>query len=229
MFDGIEFRGFAQQYAEDLAKYSGVPVWNGLTDSFHPTQVLADFLTIEEHTGKLTGAKLVYVGDGSNNMSNSLMVGCAKMGLHYIIATPDELQPPADLVETAQKIAEETGGSITITNDPWWAVKDADAIYTDVWVSMGQEDLIAERIERLRTYQVTMDMINATDNPNVIFMHALPSFHDTNTSFAQMVHEQYGLTEMEVTDEVFRSQHSVVFDEAENRLHTIKAVIALTI
>ena len=229
MFDGIEFRGFSQQTVDDLAEYSGVPVWNGLTDSFHPTQVLADFMTIEEHLGRLSGTKLVFVGDGTDNISNSLIVGAAKMGMHYVLATPDELQPPFDLLQTAREIAEQTGGSIEITNDPWWAVKGADALYADVWVSMGEEDKIEQRIALLKPYQVNMDMIRATENPDVLFLHALPSFHDLNTTFAAMVHEKYGLTEMEVTDEVFRSHHSVVFDEAENRLHTIKAVIALTI
>lgn len=229
MFDGIEFRGFAQQNAKDLAKFSGVPVWNGLTDSYHPTQVLADFLTIEEHIGKLKGTKLVFVGDGTANTSDSLMIGAAKMGMHYVVAAPDELQPAPELLETTRKIAQETGATIEATNNPWEAVKDADAIYADVWVSMGQEDQIAERIERLRTYQVTMDMLRATGKDSTIFLHCLPSFHDTNTTFAQMVAEKYGISEMEVTDEVFRSHNSVVFDEAENRLHTIKAVIALTI
>jgi len=229
MFDGIEFRGFSQQTVDDLAKFSGIPVWNGLTDTFHPTQVLADLLTIREHIGKLKGVKLVFVGDGSDNISNSLLIGAAKMGMHYCLATPDELQPPSNILESARAIARETGGSIEITNNPWEAVKGADAIYADVWVSMGQEDIIEQRIQQLKDYQVTMDMMRATGNPNTIFMHALPSFHDTNTTFATMVQEKYGLTEMEVTDEVFRSKHSVVFDEAENRMHTIKAVIALTI
>lgn len=230
MFDGIEFRGFAQRSIEDLARFSGVPVWNGLTDNWHPTQVLADFMTIEEHTGRpLAETKLVFVGDGTDNVAGSLMIGAAKMGMHFAVAAPDELQPAPELLETAQKIAAETGATIEATNNPWEAVKQADALYADVWVSMGQEDLIAERIERLRTYQITMDMIRATGNDNAIFLHCLPAFHDTNTTFAQMVQQQYGLTEMEVTDEVFRSKHSVVFDEAENRLHTIKAVIALTI
>jgi len=229
MFDGIEFRGFSQQTVDDLAKFSGVPVWNGLTDSFHPTQALADFMTIEEHLGKLQDTKLVFMGDGSSNTSNSLMIASAKMGLHYIIATPDELHPPEDLLSTARQIAQETGGSIELTNDPWWAVKGADTLYTDVWVSMGEEDMIEQRVQQLKPYQITMDTIRATENPNVIFLHCLPSFHDTNTTFAAMVQEKYGLTEMEVTDEVFRSEHSVVFDQAENRMHTIKAVIALTI
>lgn len=229
MFDGIEFRGFAQQTVEDLAKFSGVPVWNGLTNLVHPTQALADFMTIKEHLGELAGMKLVFMGDGADNVSNSLMIASAKMGLHYVIATPDSLQPPADLLEAARQVANETGGSIEITNDPTAAVKDANVIYTDVWVSMGEEDLIAQRIELLKPYQVNMDLINATGNPNVIFMHCLPAFHDTNTTFAQEVQEKYGLTEMEVTDEVFRSKHNVAFDEAENRMHTIKSVIALTI
>jgi ornithine carbamoyltransferase len=229
MFNGIQFRGFAQTAVEDLARFSQIPVWNGLTDASHPTQVLGDFLTIEEHVGQLAGTKLVFVGDGTDNVSNSLMIGAAKMGMHYVVAAPDELQPDPRHLKMCQAIAEQTGAIITATNNPHTAVEDADAIYTDVWVSMGQEDLIAERIDRLKTYQVTMDLLRATGNPKTIFLHCLPAFHDTHTTFAQMVEAKYGLKEMEVTDEVFRSPQSVVFDEAENRLHTIKAVIALTI
>ena len=229
MFDGIEFRGFAQQAVEDLAKFSGVPVWNGLTDSYHPTQVLADFMTIEEHTGKLAGAKLVFVGDGSDNVSDSLMVGAAKMGLHYVIATPDELQPPEELLTMAREIAAQTGGSIEVTNDAREAVRGADAIYADVWVSMGQEDLIEQRVALLKPYQVNAELMQASGNTDTLFLHCLPAFHDTNTTFAAEVQKKYGLAEMEVTDEGFRSPNSVVFDEAENRLHTIKAVVALTI
>ncbi len=230
MFDGIEFRGFAQNAVEELAKHSGVPVWNGLTDSWHPTQVLADLMTLEEHTKKpLNQTKLVFVGDGTDNVSDSLMVAAAKMGMHYIVAAPDELQPNPELLKNCQAIASQTGAKIEATNNPWEAIKQADAAYADVWVSMGQEDLIAERIDRLKTYQITMDLLKSSGNPEIKFLHCLPAFHDTNTTFAKMVEEKYGLKEMEVTDEVFRSSHSIVFDEAENRLHTIKAVIALTI
>ncbi|MCL2280977.1 ornithine carbamoyltransferase [Candidatus Saccharibacteria bacterium] len=229
MFDGIEFRGFAHQTVKDLAEFSGVPVWNGLTDEFHPTQVLADFLTIIEHTGKLKGSKLVFVGDGSDNVSNSLMIGAAKMGVHYVIATPDSLQPPAELIEKAKQLAENSGGSINITSDLMAAVDGADVLYTDVWMSMGQEDQMADRIEKLRNYQVNMDVVRATHNPNVKFLHCLPAFHDQNTVIGREVYEKFGLGEMEVTDEVFRSPHSIVFDQSENRLHTIKALMALTL
>ena len=229
MFEGIEFRGFKQEDVENLAKFSGVPVWDGLTDEFHPTQILADFLTIEEHLGRLRGVKLVYIGDGRNNISNSLMVGSAKMGLHFVIAAPNELHPDSELLEQCRELAGMSGGSVTITDNVSEAVNGADVLYTDVWASMGEEDKLAERIALLRPYQINKDIIAATNNDNVIFMHALPSFHDTNTAIGKRVKEEFGLDSMEVTDEVFRSKHSVVFDEAENRLHTIKAVIALTI
>ena len=229
MFDGIEFRGFKQESVDDLAKHSGVPVWNGLTDTFHPTQILADFLTIEEHLGRLKGVKLVFVGDARNNMSDSLMVGSAKMGLHYVAAAPRELWPGREIREMCEKFCEKSGGSISVTDNLQEAVAGSDAVYTDVWVSMGEEDKIAERVELLKNYKVDMSVMKAAHNENVLFMHALPSFHDTNTTMGQQINEQYGLKDMEVTDEVFRSKYSVVFDEAENRLHTIKAVIALTI
>jgi ornithine carbamoyltransferase len=229
MFDGIEFRGYSQEVVETLAKHSGVPVWNGLTDKFHPTQVLADFMTIEEKIGRLRGVKLVFVGDGSDNVSNSLMIGAAKMGMHYVISSPDDLRPPAELLDRVCEIASENGGSVKLASDITEAVRGADAIYTDVWVSMGQEDLMSERISKLKNYQVNMDTIHATHNSEVLFLHCLPAFHDTNTVIGAEVKEQYGLDAMEVTDEVFRSHHSVVFDEAENRMHTIKALISLTL
>lgn len=229
MFDGIQFRGFSHKTVEDLAKYSGVPVWNGLTDQFHPTQILADFMTIEEHLGRLKGVKFVFVGDGRNNMANSLLIGAAKMGLDFRIAAPKELFPEQWIVDRGNEIAAETGAKITITDNLYEAARDADVIYTDVWVSMGEEDKYAERIEQLKGFQVNMDLIRATGNDNVKFMHCLPAFHDMNTSTGKDIFEQYGLKEMEVTDEVFRSKHSIVFDEAENRMHTIKAIMALTL
>jgi ornithine carbamoyltransferase len=229
MFDGIEFRGFAHDTVEQLAKFSGVPVWNGLTDKFHPTQILSDFMTLEEHIGELSGLKLVFVGDGRNNMANSLLLGSAQMGLDFRILAPNELHPEQEIVELGHKLADENGGRITITDNFDEALQGANAIYTDVWVSMGEEDKYAERIALLKNYQVNMDMLHRTGNPNVKFMHCLPAFHNLDTDTAKKVHEQYGLTEMEVTDEVFRSPNSIVFDEAENRMHTIKAVMALTL
>lgn len=228
MFDGIEFRGFAQKSVEDLAKYSGVPVWNGLTDATHPTQILADFLTIQEHIGPLNNTKLAFVGDGSSNMANSEMIGAAIMGLDFRIGAPKELHPQPELVEKAHQLAEKSGAKITITDSPQEAVKDVDVVYTDVWVSMGEEDQFAERIKLLRDYQVNMDLIRASGNDNVKFMHCLPAFHNTDTEVGKQVKEKYGLDAMEVTDEVFNSPHSIVFDQAENRMHTIKAVLALT-
>lgn len=229
MFDGIEFRGFKHSNVEALAKYAGVPVWNGLTDTFHPTQILADFMTIEEHVGKLNGAKLVFVGDGRNNMANSLLIGAAKMGVDFRILAPRQLHPSGDLVSLARSIAMETDAKITITDNRAEALEGADAIYTDVWVSMGEEDKFAERIALLKPYQVNAQMLAETHNPNVKFLHCLPSFHDLNTETGQKIHDQFGLDSMEVTDEVFSGEHSVVFDEAENRMHTIKAVMALTL
>lgn len=229
VFDGIEFRGFAHSTVESLAKHSGVPVWNGLTDEYHPTQVLADFMTLEEHLGDLKDLKLVFAGDGRNNMANSLMLGAAKMGLDFRIAAPKELQPDPELIAMAEEFAVKTGASIMITHDIEKAVQGANAIYTDVWVSMGEEDKFAERIEQLRPYQVNADMLQKTGNPSVVFLHCLPAFHDLETDTAKMINQQYGLAEMEVTDEVFRSHASIVFDQAENRMHTIKAVIALTL
>ena len=229
MYDGIEYRGFSQETVEALAEYSGVPVWNGLTDQFHPTQILADFLTIQEHKGHLKGIKFAYVGDGRNNMGNSLMIGSAKMGLDFRIVAPKELFPEEDLVNEAREIAKETGAKITLTESIEEGIKGVDAIYTDVWVSMGEPDEVWEkRINMLKPYQVNMDMINMADD-EVIFMHCLPAFHDTNTIIGKEIKEKFGLDSMEVTDEVFESKHSVVFDEAENRMHTIKAVMVATL
>lgn len=229
MFDGIEFRGYKQETVEILADNAGVPVWNGLTDMYHPTQILADFLTIQEHVHKpLNKVKFVYVGDARNNMANSLMIGGVKMGMDFVALSPKELFPDKNLVEEMQGVAKETGASITITENIEEAVKNADVIYTDVWVSMGEEDQFESRIKLLKDYQVNMDMIEKSNNPDIIFMHCLPAFHDLNTKIGMEVYEKFGLKEMEVTDEVFRSKYSVVFDEAENRLHTIKAVMVAT-
>lgn len=228
MFDGIQYRGFSQKVVEELSQYSGVPVWNGLTDEFHPTQILADFLTIKEKKGYLKGIKFTYVGDGRNNMANSLMIGAAKMGMDFRIVAPKELHPESYILDKAKSIISETGGKITITNDIDKGVKDTDVVYTDVWVSMGEEDQFKERIEQLKDYQVNMDMINKADD-EMIFMHCLPAFHDQETSVGQEVLEKYGLESMEVTDEVFESKYSVVFDQAENRMHTIKAIMVATL
>ncbi|QIB27971.1 ornithine carbamoyltransferase [Caloranaerobacter azorensis] len=229
-YDGIEFRGFKQETVEEIAKHAGVPVWNGLTDLYHPTQILADFMTIMEHVNKpLNKVKLVFVGDARNNMGNSLMIGAAKMGMHFVAVAPKELFPSEELVNEMRELAKETGATIELTENIDEGVKGADVIYTDVWVSMGEEDKFEERINLLKPYQVNMEMINKTGNRDVIFMHCLPSFHDTNTTIGKDIYEKFGLKEMEVTDEVFRSKHSVVFDEAENRMHTIKAVMVATI
>lgn len=228
-YDGIEFRGFKQETVEELAKYAGVPVWNGLTDMYHPTQILADFLTVKEHVFKpFNKIKFVYAGDARNNMGNSLMIGAAKMGMHFVALAPKELFPEESLVAEMREVAKETGAIIELTEDVN-AVKGADVIYTDVWVSMGEEHMFEERIKQLKPYQVNMEMIKKTENPDVIFMHCLPAFHDLMTEVGNDVYKQHGVTEMEVTDEVFRSRHSVVFDEAENRMHTIKAVMVATI
>ncbi|MDF2545577.1 MAG: ornithine carbamoyltransferase [Anaerosolibacter sp.] len=230
MYDGIEFRGFKQETVELLAEHAGVPVWNGLTDMYHPTQILADLLTIEEHVAKpLNKVKFVYVGDARNNMGNSLLIGAAKMGMHFVALAPKELFPAEDLVAAMEEVAKETGATIELTENIEEAVKGADVIYTDVWVSMGEEDQFEERIKMLHPYQVNMDMLNKSGNPDIIFLHCLPAFHDLETKVGKEVFEKYGLKEMEVTDEVFRSKHSKVFDEAENRLHTIKAVMVATI
>ena len=229
MFDGIEYRGFGQEIVEDLAKYSGVPVWNGLTNEFHPTQILADFLTIREHFGSLKGRKLVYMGDARYNMGNSLMVGCAKMGMHFVACAPAAYMPGRELVDECMKIAEETGASLEFIEDPMEATKNADVIYTDVWVSMGEPDEIwKQRIDDLMPYQVRMEYLDNA-GPQCRFMHCLPAFHDLNTEIGFEMYQKFGCREMEVTDEVFESSRSIVFDEAENRMHTIKAVMAATL
>lgn len=229
MFDGIEYRGFEQTIVEDLAKYSGVPVWNGLTNEFHPTQILADFLTIQEHFGDLKGKKLVYMGDARYNMGNSLMVGCAKMGMHFVACAPEDYFPNPELVSTCKEIAAQTGATIELITDLMTAVKEADVIYTDVWVSMGEPDSVwQERIEALSPYRVTMELMNAAGD-QCRFMHCLPAFHDLNTTIGREIYDKFGIDCMEVTDEVFESDRSIVFDEAENRMHTIKAVMAATL
>jgi len=229
MYDGIEYRGFGQQIVEDLAKYAGVPVWNGLTNEFHPTQILADFLTIKECFGELKGKKLVYCGDARYNMGNSLMVGCAKMGMHFVACAPEAYFPNKELIETCQAIAAETGAVLEFITDPMVATKDAHVIYTDVWVSMGEQDSVwAERIEALQPYQVNKAMMENAGS-QCRFMHCLPAFHDLNTTIGAQIHEKFGIDAMEVTDEVFESEQSIVFDEAENRMHTIKAVMAATL
>ena len=227
MYDGIEYRGFSQEIVEELAKYASVPVWNGLTDEFHPTQMMADFLTIEEHFGSLKGKTLAFVGDTRNNAGNSLMAMSSKMGVNFIACGPKNLWPQEDVVERCKPIAKKNDCTITITEDIN-SIRNADVIYTDVWVSMGEpEEKWKERIELLKPYQITMDIMESAKDTTV-FMHALPSFHDTNTTIAKDIYEKYGLTEMEVTDEVFESKRSIVFDEAENRMHTIKAVMLVT-
>ncbi|MDE7245290.1 MAG: ornithine carbamoyltransferase [Oscillospiraceae bacterium] len=229
MYDGIEYRGFDQEIVETLAKYAGVPVWNGLTDQFHPTQMLADLLTIEEKFGSFKDLKFTYMGDARNNTGNSLMVACAKMGIDFTVCAPKELFPSAELVETAKAVAAENHSTIHLTEDVAEGTKDANIIYTDIWVSMGEPDDVWEtRIKLLKPYQVNAAaMKNAA--PNAVFMHCLPSFHDTKTTIGAEIAEKFGITEMEVTDEVFESPQSVVFDEAENRMHTIKAVIYATL
>jgi ornithine carbamoyltransferase len=231
MYDGIEYRGFAQATVEDLAKYAGVPVWNGLTNEFHPTQILADFLTMREHAGKpLKEVSYAYLGDARFNMGNSLLVGGAKMGMDVRIVAPKALQPAAELVEECRKIAAETGARITITDDVDEGVKGCDFIYTDVWVSMGEPaEVWKERIELLRPYQVNAELMRRTGNPACKFMHCLPSYHNLETQVGRDVHEKFGLDGVEVTEDVFESPASIVFDEAENRMHTIKAVMVATL
>ena len=229
IYDGIEYRGFGQEIVEELAHYSSVPVWNGLTNEFHPTQILADFLTIKEHFGRLKGINFVYMGDARYNMGNSLMVGCAKMGLNFTASAPEKYFPDAKLVEYCQKVAAENGSTITFETDPMKAVKNADVIYTDVWVSMGEPvEVWEERINELSPYQVNSELMNAAGK-NAVFMHCLPAFHDLKTGVGKEMGEKFGRDSMEVTDEVFESERSIVFKEAENRMHTIKAVIAATI
>ena len=228
-YDGIEYRGYGQNLVEALAEHSGVPVWNGLTTEFHPTQVLADFLTILEKKGTLKGIKFAYLGDGKNNMASSLMIGAVKFGMDFTIVAPKEYFPDKELAETALKLAEENGGRISFTDDRIGGVKDADVIYTDVWVSMGESyNVWEERINRLSYYQVNSELIKHAKD-DYLFMHCLPAFHDLNTKVAKEIEKKYGIKEMEVTDEVFRSKNSVVFDEAENRMHTIKAVMVATL
>ena len=228
MFDGIEYRGYGQEIVNELAKYSTVPVWNGLTNEFHPTQILADFLTIKEHFGKLAGLKFAYMGDARYNMGNSLMIGCAKMGLHFVACAPKAYWPAPELVEKCKAIAAETGATITLSDDTD-AVKDADVVYTDVWVSMGEPvEVWAERIEALAPYQVNAELM-AKAKPTAVFMHCLPAYHDHKTTVGKEMGERFGRDAMEVTDEVFEGPQSIVFDEAENRMHTIKAVLAATL
>ena len=229
MYDGIEYRGYGQSIVEDLAKFSGVPVWNGLTNEFHPTQILADFLTIREHFGGLKGKKLVYMGDARYNMGNSLMVGCAKMGMHFVACAPEQYFPNSELIAAAQAIAGETGAKLEFMTDPAGAVQGADVIYTDVWVSMGEPDEVwAQRIADLTPYRVTQKLMEAAGE-QCRFMHCLPAFHDLGTTIGKQIQEKYGISCMEVTDEVFEGKQSIVFDEAENRMHTIKAVMAATL
>ena len=229
IYDGIEYRGFGQEIVEELSKYAGVPVWNGLTNEFHPTQILADFLTIKEKFGKLKGINFVYMGDARYNMGNSYMVGAAKMGMNFTVCAPEKYFPTSDLIETCMAIAKETGATITFETDPMKATKNADVIATDVWVSMGEPDEVwEERIKDLSPYQVNKKVMDNAGE-KAVFMHCLPSFHDLKTTLGKQVGEKFGITEMEVTDEVFESSQSIVFDEAENRMHTIKAVMAATL
>lgn len=231
MFDGIEFRGFSQAVVEDLAKYSGVPVWNGLTDEWHPTQMIADFMTIKENFNTLEDITLVYVGDGRNNMANSLLVTGAILGVNVRICAPKELQPEQSVVEYADKFAAHSGSKLMITEDVAEGVKGANVLYTDVWVSMGEEDKFEERVKLLKDYQINMNMIKATGNDenDLIVLHCLPAFHDTNTAYGKMIKEKFGINEMEITDEVFRSKYGRQFEEAENRMHSIKAIMAATL
>ena len=229
MYDGIEYRGYGQEIVEELAEYAGVPVWNGLTNEFHPTQILADLLTIREHFGELKGKKLVYMGDARFNMGNSLMVGCAKMGMHFVACSPAKYFPSEELVAQCQAIAAETGATLNFITDPMEAVKGAHVIYTDVWVSMGEPDSVwQERIEDLTPYRVTMELMNQAGD-QCRFMHCLPAFHDLKTTIGKQIFDKFAIDCMEVTNEVFESEKSIVFDEAENRMHTIKAVMAATL
>ncbi len=231
MYDGIEYRGFGQNIVEELGKYAGVPVWNGLTNEFHPTQILADFLTIMEHSDKpLHQVSFAYCGDARNNMGNSLMVGAAKMGMDFRAVAPKTMWPEESLVNTCKEIAKETGASITLTENVDEGVKGVDFLYTDVWVSMGEPDEVwEERIKLMMPYQVNMEMVKKTGNPKVKFLHCLPAFHNRQTIIGEEIYQKFGVEAMEVTDEVFESEHSVVFDEAENRVHTIKAVMVATL
>ena len=229
MYNGIEYRGYDQTIVETLAKYAGVPVWNGLTNEFHPTQILADMLTIREHFGALKGKKLVYMGDARYNMGNSLMVGCAKLGMHFVACAPKEYFPSAELIAQCQAVAAETGATLEFITDPMEATQGADVIYTDVWVSMGEPDSVwEERIRVMTPYRVTKALMDNA-GPQCRFMHCLPAFHDLNTVIGKQIYDKFGIDCMEVTDEVFESEQSIVFDEAENRMHTIKAVMAATL
>ena len=229
MYDGIEYRGYGQEIVEELAHYAGVPVWNGLTNEFHPTQILADFLTVREKFGKLKGIKFVYIGDARYNMGNSLMVGCAKMGMHFVACAPKKYFPNAALVAECEAVAKETGATLTFEENPTTAVKNADVIYTDVWVSMGEPaEVWEERIRELSPYQVNTDLMNIAGE-KAVFMHCLPAFHDLKTTVGKEINQKFGIDAMEVTNEVFESPQSIVFDEAENRMHTIKAVMAATL
>ena len=229
MFDGIEYRGYGQEIVEELAKYAGVPVWNGLTNESHPTQMIADMLTIQEEFGHLKGIKLVYMGDARYNMGNSLMIACAKMGMHFVACTTKDYFPNEELVALCREYAKESGGSVTLTEDVESGTKGADVLYTDVWVSMGEpEEVWAERIKALSPYQINKKVMENA-GPQAIFMHCLPAFHDLETGIGRQVYEKFGMSELEVTDEVFESEASVVFDEAENRMHTIKAVMTATL
>jgi len=231
MYDGIEYRGFGQEKVEDLAAYAGVPVWNGLTNEFHPTQILADFLTMEEHSDKpLHQISFAYIGDARNNMGNSLMIGAAKMGMDFRSVAPKEVQPTDELIAQAKEIAKETGATITVTDNVEEGVKGCDYLYTDVWVSMGEaEEVWKQRIELLKPYQVNKAMMDATKNPKAKFMHCLPAFHNRETTIGEETYKKFGIDAMEVSEEVFESEASIVFDEAENRLHTIKAVMVATL
>ena len=229
MYDGIEYRGFGQEIVEDLSKYAGIPVWNGLTNEFHPTQILADFLTIQEHFGGLKGKKLVYMGDARYNMGDSLMVGCAKMGMHFVACAPEKYFPNPALIAECQAVAAETGATLEFITDPMVATRNADVIYTDVWVSMGEPDSVwKERIDDLTPYRVTKTLMDNAGS-QCRFMHCLPAFHDLKTTIGKQIYDKFGIDCMEVSDEVFESEQSIVFDEAENRMHTIKAVMAATL
>lgn len=229
MFDGIEFRGFKQDTVDQLAKYSNVPVWNGLTDKWHPTQMIADFMTVKENYGKLEGLNLVYLGDGRNNVANSLLVTGAILGVNIRICAPKSLFPAKDVVELAQNFAKNSGAQLMITDSVDQAVKGADVLYTDVWVSMGEEDKFAERVELLEPYQINMEMIKKADNDKLIILHCLPAFHDTNTIYGKEMKERFGIKEMEISDEAFRSKYARQFEQAENRMHSIKAIMAATL
>lgn len=229
MFDGIEFRGFQQKNVELLAEHSGVPVWNGLTDQWHPTQMIADYMTLKENFGELEGLTLVYTGDGRNNVANSLLITGAILGVNVHIVTPKALFPDDDLVNLAKEYGKQSGSSILITDDVTEGVKGADALYADVWVSMGEEDKFEERVKLLKPYQVNMDMVQATGKETTILLHCLPAFHDTETDYGKMVERKFNVSEMEITDEAFRSSHARHFDQAENRMHSIKAIMAATL